>query len=439
MVALMRASLSYFACWVSTCCFLTAAAQTTAKNTAADDALLDRMIATNVLTTPGAAPFHAILEITSEASSSTEHHGRIEVFWEEPSSYSLTVETPEFGQTLIVSGDKVQETDRGDFYPGWVRDFVAALLDPMARAKDLRGHPNAYGDVPAAAFYCIKRDDRHNGITDDLTFAQVCYNKSLGQSLANILDFTHYLSLENFSPFHGKLIARTYHVSTLDDTNLQGVLTTLEDWNPDKTQLTITSPTAPSGRILTSFVSMATGESLLQSSPQDVRWPPVREGRLDGYLIAHVITDLTGQVREASPYHTDDNRELTSFVKQVALQYKFKPFLVDGVPYQLETPLLIHFTTTQGEPIPDLDDAQTRKLVSGCELPHRISDPASAGQQIEIIFSVSPDGHLGTLGSSDRKIPVLTLFQKFRGCTFGIYSQNGKATQYRAHLSVTAQ
>jgi hypothetical protein len=418
---------------------MSAFSQTPTMSTEAADALLDHMIATNVLTTPGAPPFHAILEISSEASSATEHHGRIEVFWADQASYYLKLETPEFGQTLIVNGDKVQESDRGDFFPGWVRDFVAALLDPMARAKDLRGHPNADSDDPAFAYFCITRDDRLNGITDDLTYARVCYKKSLGTNLSYTLDFTHYLGLESFSSFHEKSIARTYHVSTRDDTKLQGVLTTLEDWKPDSAQLTITNPTPPSGRILTSFVSIATGESLLQSAPKGVHWPPVREGRLDGYLIVHAITNRTGQVREASPYHSDDNRELEPYVQQVALQYKFKPLLVDGVPRQMETPLLIHFTTTSGEPIPELNDGQTRNLITGCDLPHKISDPASAGQQIEIIFNVSEGGHMGTVGSSDRKIPVLSLFRQFQSCKFGVYSQNGKPTQYHAHLSVKAQ
>jgi hypothetical protein len=435
-IRVLLSGLAYLAC---ACCVVSAPAQTPATNTDAADALLDHMIATNVLTTPGAPPFHAILEINSEASSATEHHGRIEVFWADPTSYYLKLETPEFGQTLIVHGDEVQESDRGDFFPGWAQDFVAALLDPMARAKDLRGHPNAYSDFPAAVYYCIKRDDRRNGITDDLTFAQVCYKKSLGSNLSYTLDFTHYLGVENFGPFHEKSIARTYHVSIRDDTRLQGALTTLEDWKPDSTQLTITNPTAPSDRILTSVVSTATADSLLRSAPKDVHWPPVREGRLDGYLIVHAITDRTGQVREASPYFSDDNRELEPFVKQVALQYKFKPFLVDGVTRQLEMPLRIHFTTTAGEPIPELDDAQTRKLITGCNLPHKISDPASAGQQIEIIFRVSEGGHMGTVGSSDRKIPVLNLFREFQSCRFGIYSQNGKPTQYHAHLSVKAQ
>jgi hypothetical protein len=431
--------LNGLALWACVCWLVSAPAQTPATSTDAADALLDHMIAANVLTTPGAPPFHAILEISSEASSATEHHGRIEVLWADPTSYYLKLETPEFGQTLIVNGDKVQESDRGDFYPGWVQDFVEALLDPMARAKDLRGHHIAWRDNKAFLDFCVKRDDRPNGITDDLTFAEICYKKALGTNLSYTLDFTHYLSVENFSAFHEKQIAHTYHVSTRDDTRLLGVLTTLEDWKPDSTQLTIRDPTPPSGRILTSLVSTATEESLLESAPKDVHWPPVREGRLEGNLIVHAITDRTGQVREATPYNSDDNRELEPFVQQVALQYKFKPFLVDGAPRQLEMPLVLHFTTTSADPIPELDDAQTRNLITGCDLPHNISDPVSAGQQIEIIFKVSEDGHMATVGSSDHKIPVLSLFREFASCKFGIYSQNGKPTQYHAHLSVKAQ
>ena len=46
---------------------------------------------------------------------------------------------------------------------------------------------------------------------------------------------------------------------------------------------------------------------------------------------------------------------------------------------------------------------------------------------------------MGTVGSSDHKIPVLSLFREFQNCRFGIYSQNGKPTQYHAHLSLNAQ
>jgi hypothetical protein len=245
--------------------------------------------------------------------------------------------------------------------------------------------------------------------------------------------------LENYGPFHDKSIARTYHVSNHDQTRLRGDLTTLEDWKPDNAQLSITNPTPPSDRILTTIVSTATEQSLLQSSPVNVHWPSVREGKLDGYLIVHAITDRTGQVREAATYNSDANQELGPFARQIALQYKFRPLLVDGAPRQMEMPLVLHFTTTSGDPSPELDDAQARKLITGCDLPHKISDSASAGQEIEIIFKVQENGHMQTVGSSDRKIPVLNLLREFQSCHFGTYSPNGKPTAYHAHLSVRAQ
>ena len=167
---------------------------------------------------------------------------------------------------------------------------------------------------------------------------------------------------------------------------------------------------------------------------------PVRLTALgQGPGMPRVQADRTGQVREAAPYNSDGNQELAPFVSQIALQYKFKPLLVDGAARQMEMPLVLHFTTTSGEPIPELDDAQTRKLITGCDLPHKVSDPASTGQQIEIIFKVHENGHMETVGSSDRKIPVLSLFREFQNCKFGIYSSNGKPTPYHAHLSVKAQ
>jgi hypothetical protein len=101
----------------------------------------------------------------------------------------------------------------------------------------------------------------------------------------------------------------------------------------------------------------------------------------------------------------------------------------------MEMPLVLHFTTKLANPIPELDDAATRKIITGCHLPKKIEDPASAGQQTFIQFQVQTDGHLMTLGSSDCKIPVMTLFQRFHDCHFGQYTQNGVPTMDHAKLA----
>ena len=415
---------------------LCAQMQFTPPQMISSDEALDRAVKNNILTLNG-SPFHAVLEIAPLKEDDPGFKGRVEVFWENQQKYRLVLESPAFGQTLVVNGEHVMETNRGDFYPNWLHGFVTALMDPMPRLKDLRGRPDRVAVGPKT-FSCVRRDDKTNGITDQVTWAQICFGGDDAQ-LQFVMDFTYNMEFHDFKKFEKKQIARTYVSGAGDHARLQGILTTLEKWQPDEALLAVTSPTAPSDRILTTLVSTLTEESMVESAPKDVAWPEVRSGKAEGYMIVQAVTDRNGQVRETSK-HNSDNGGLESFGREVALRYKFKPLVVDGVPQQMVMPLVLHFTTKiGGDPIPDLDDATTRKMITGCSLPHEIKDPASAGQQIIITFFVWEDGKLGTLGSSDRKIPVPTLFEQFRECHFQPYLQNGKPTVYNAHMTVTAR
>lgn len=102
-------------------------------------------------------------------------------------------------------------------------------------------------------------------------------------------------------------------------------------------------------------------------------------------------------------------------------------------------PLVLHFTTKLGDPIPEFDDATARKMISGCTLPHEISDPPSSGQQIIIQFQVHEDGGLMTVGASDRKISVFSLYKQFHDCHFQTLSRNGQPTAYHANVTMTAK
>jgi hypothetical protein len=401
------------------------------------DEALDRAVKKNVLTSDG-PPFHAVLEIAEIKNADPAFKGHVELFWEGKRKYRLVLDSPDFGQTLIVNGDQVMETNRGDFYPNWLSSFVTALMDPMPRLKDLRGRGGKVAVGPNMSYSCTNRDDRPNGITDQMTWAQVCFNGDEPQ-LQFAIDFTYNMEFHDFKKFGKKQIARSYVSGTGDHARLQGTLTTLEEWKPDEGLLAVTNATAPADRILTTLVSTLTEESMLESAPKDVVWPKMREGKTDGYMIVQATTDRTGQVRETSK-HNSDNPGLESFGREVALKYKFKPLMVNGAPQQMVMPLVLHFTTTLGaDPLPELDDATTRKMVTGCSLPDQISDPASSGQKIVITFSVQDDGGLMTLGSSDRKIPVPTLYQQFHSCHFPQYKVNGKATAYHANMTVTAR
>ncbi|RSL16968.1 hypothetical protein EDE15_2495 [Edaphobacter aggregans] len=384
------------------------------------DAALTRALKASSLTYEG-KPFHAVMEIGAAGS---EYSGRLEVWWADQSKYRMVLTSPKFNQQKVVNGDKVFEKNDGDYYPRWLENFVSAVLDPVPMAKNFRTQG------PQVSENCLKHEDRPAGITDELTFEVVCL-KSTEPVLDYVLTFYDFMEFKDVKEFESKKIARTYETRVLDFKPVVGRLATLEGLTdlPDA-MLMISDATPFEQRTSTAFVSTLKEESLVEKAPE-IKWPSVREGKTEGYMIVYARTDRTGQVRETAK-HNSDNPGLESFGMEQALNYKFKPLVVDGVPVQMEMPLVLHFKTRLSDPIPELDDATTRKLITGCSLPHEVKDPASAGQNIVITFQVQDDGGLMTLGSSDRKISVMSLFQQFRGCHFAQYKQNGKPTAYHA-------
>jgi len=391
------------------------------------DTALNRALKSSSLAFEG-KPFHAVMEI---GTAGTEYSGRVEVWWADQSKYRLVLTSPKFSQEKVVNGDRVFEKNDGDYYPRWLENFVLAVLDPVPIAQNFRIQG------PQVSENCLKHEDRPGGITDELTFEVVCL-KSTEPALDYVLTFYYFMEFKDWKEFGSKNIARSYETRVLDFKPVAGRLITLEELTdpPDET-FAIADVTPLEQQTSTKFVSTLKEESLVEKAPE-IKWPGVREGKTEGYMIVYARTDRTGQVRETAK-HNSDNPGLESFGMEQALNYKFKPLIVDGVSVQMEMPLVLHFKTTLSDPIPELDDATTRKLITGCSLPHEVKDPASAGQKIVITFQVQDDGRLMTLGSSDRKIPVMSLFQQFRGCHFAPYEQNGKPTAYHANLTVTAR
>jgi hypothetical protein len=401
------------------------------------DEVLDRVLKKNVLT-HGGKPFHAILDLR-EQKGDPAYAGRIEVFWAAEKQYKLILTSRDFDQTLIVNGAQVQEQDRGDFYPGWFNNFVTALLNPMPRLRDIEGLHQAIAIGPQM-HSCLNRNDKTNGITNDLTWASVCFSGD-APTLDFAIDFTYNMEFHDFARFGKKQIARRYVSGAGDHARIDGTLTTLEELkSPDATLFAITQPTPPAGRILTTLVSTRQEESMVQSKPQDLQWPDPHEGRLSGFMIVQAVTDRTGQVRETSK-HNSDNAEMESYGRLMALQYKFHPLVIDGVAQQMEMPLVIRFEAAKLTPYRVFNDAETRQLVRGCTLPKEVSDPASSGKTITIGLVVVEDGGISEVGASDGKVPSPALYRDLglHSCHFDPYLENGRPSRFRASFDVVAK
>lgn len=327
-----------------------------------DDAL-ERASEASSLTYHG-SPFHLVLAIEQPSDPGSPFQGTVEVYWASANRYRTIVKSRTFEQTRTVDGDRVEEQDTGGFYPSWLRNYLVAIMDPLPRAAEFRGNASPVMLGSNISRSCVSRDDRTKGITDMMTWAEICFEGSEPR-IESAMDFTYFMEYGDYQPFGKKQIARSYTDYTDDNEKVIGRVTKLEPLRPgDEAMLAVKIPTPPDGRIETRFVSMATNQAMVDNVPA-IQWPPVREGKTEGNMIVHVVTDRTGQVREAYK-HNSDNPGTEDFGVQQAMRYKFKPLIVDGAAVQMETPLVLHFSTTQGTPLPVVTGGDFDKYASGC-------------------------------------------------------------------------
>ncbi|WP_263385718.1 hypothetical protein [Granulicella arctica] len=391
---------------------------------------IDRALKSSSLTEDG-KPFHALMEIGAQGPYS----GQIEAWWLSPTKYRLAIASPKFTQIKVVNGDQVQEKDEGDYYPRWLENFALALLNPLPMANNFRGGAVMVGAQLTQS--CLRRDDRPSGITDQMTWGQICFSGSEPR-LSYILTFNDSMEFKDWKGFGKKQIARTYQTDVLDYQPVIGRLTKLEELKkPDDAMLTITASTPADQRISTSMVSTPKEESLVEQAP-NIQWPTVREGKTDGYMIVYARTDRTGQVRETAK-HNSDQPGLESFGMEQALRYKFKPLMVNGVAEQMEMPLVLHFTSQLADPLPILSVVDMKKQMVSCDvgaLPPR----TGKGIVVTIRISVNEAGKVTGMGpvGSGKGTDWMAAMSKLESCRFAPYVVNGKATYYKGDVELTA-
>jgi hypothetical protein len=98
-------------------------------------------------------------------------------------------------------------------------------------------------------------------------------------------------------------------------------------------------------------------------------------------------------------------------------------------------PLIIQFKTTLSNAIPEADDTWIRGNVH-CTLPTTVSRPESAvGKQVVVTLRILANGKIVGVQGGDLELASSLL----KGtCRFPTVMQNGKPSDYLAHLKVTA-
>ncbi|HEV2490879.1 MAG TPA: energy transducer TonB [Candidatus Acidoferrales bacterium] len=294
---------------------------------------------------PGAAPFHLKTQTTSAYNFGIDLTADIEEYWVSPEKWRRTIHAPGFDQTIIVNGKSRFEQDSADYYPIWLQDIVTAIFDVVP--------PQTLTEIASLNDTVSLADgnDRvgyHPTSTDGKVFSTwsgaIDFESNSGL-LNNIFTMSFDAVYSEYKPFHGKQIARaieTFPPVPRGDVNTR--ITELSDLRDvDESLFSIPHP-SPTGQELRSVYVPEVEYRKLAIAPPAMNWPPLKIRPTSGTLATIIVTDRSGKVRD-SRFIIADNMNIEASAIELVKQWHFKPYLVDGVPVQVETTMTFAFNT----------------------------------------------------------------------------------------------
>ena len=417
------------------CCFADHTVSALDKTLSLGDAAASA-VKQSQLTLPGAEPFHLTASITNAANPASEYKATIEESWLSPKHWRRTIESSEFSQTLVVDDDKTSETDRGDYYPLWLRDMVTAIFDPLPMAQQLqhfRGAVTLPGDSDTS--YSCANFAVPSGVPparSNLAYA-FCFSGKSGR-LQDVLTPGYKAHFEDYQRFNGRMVARRITADFAPDVKLQAQITRLEAALPTGRELfTVDQPT-PAAQLLNSQeVAEATARNIAVAAPP-VAWPTVREGKTSGVLSVYISVDKLGEVREVWALQSD-NPELNAAARRQIMQWRFQPYQ-NGVPMQMESALTFAFQTKMGTPISLLSNAEARKLATHVVEPRVPRRKADGKKTFTLRIRVDEHGNLVRILNPKNAPPALYAAgeKALRQWRFRPYLRDGKPDLFDADI-----
>jgi outer membrane biosynthesis protein TonB len=331
------------------------------------------------LTLEGSSPFHLKATITNTENPGSDYRATIEESWLSPRKWRRTIESPQFSEVLVVDGDKISETDRGDYYPFWLHDLVTAIFEPLPMEQQLQSFKGAV-TLPSdseSSYSCLNFAVP-SGVPpaqSNIAYA-FCFRGKNGVVQA-VVTPGYKAQFEDYQPFKNRRVARRIVEDLAPDVKLEARITALDDnVVADRALFSVEQPTPPGEQLKNQQVGEATARSIAVAAPA-LTWPPVREGKTSGTVSLYVSVDKLGRVREAWPL-ASDNPEVTPAARNQVMEWRFQPY-VNGGPMQMESILTFAFTAAKGAPIPLLSNSQARKLAAHVVEPHVARGQAARG------------------------------------------------------------
>ncbi|MGA2218258.1 MAG: hypothetical protein ABSG51_09240 [Terracidiphilus sp.] len=402
----------------------------------------------SLLTGPNGKPFHIRISVTEPENPQSPYQGTIEEWWVSKDQWRREV-TAKNGmhQTIVVSNGAHTESDQGDYFPLWLRNFVNAAFDPLPNGIesafaasgatiDQITMPDGRKSMPCARF---KVKVGHDQTAIDF-FTNVCFDN---EAHLQFFDFPGYgMEFHDFRPFGKTSVARELADDPESGTHLVGKVQVLEDESKADTPALFKHLPTDDNRFRSVAVSTPQLEKMIASIPPPV-WPSVRSGHLEGNVSVYLSIDTHGNIREDWPL-TGDNGEIHDFLRDQAVQWKVKPAVdSSGAPVQVEGSISFHFQTHIGKPLPVVTGDDIPKQLLNCTYNPKLSAGLlPKGTTFEIKVGIDQNG--SEAGASFH-VPPSVPWSVVAGtgltdshCRFKPFLEDGKPTFYSIEFIFTA-
>ncbi len=299
----------------------------------------------STLAEPGEPPFHLKLIAKDTTMGNPEYDAEVEVWWATPDKWRRSVKSPAFTQIAIQNGTRYYESNSdSDYLPFWLDELIRGSIEP----------------IPVAALATVSADEDRpgcgnwevtHGSGDEMfsSYASVCFNSD--GTARQILAEPVALELAAYQRFGNKKVARQLSVGPGDRSEITATVTELEPlekWQPSGSGTPVSELfDAPRDTGLASrvrFVSVPESALTPADSPArpQLTWPSSYTFPVNGVIAIRVQIDRAGNIREF-PSAISKNQAINAGAVAQIKNWKFKPYVVDGSPVEVETTLVVPF------------------------------------------------------------------------------------------------
>jgi len=392
-----------------------------------------RAIQQSQITLPGSRPFHLKAEIIETTNPASPFQAKVQEYWISPDKWRRTIESPTFLQTLVVNGDKISEKDTGDYFPWWLNELITAMFDPL-HGLAIPAQVSSQTGKPAASRFSIVCTD----VRTEADRWNLCIdpNRVLLTSVVSI-NTGYGVEFSDFRDFGEKKVPRQIVSNPESGTTIRATITQLVELRePDEQMFAIEHSTPPQDRI----VSVRIDQDVLKKSSSngmEINWPATGGGPATGGCAVYVSADRAGRIREVWPGGCD-NAGLQDPLRQMVMKWQLKPAMADEVPVQVESRLTFAFNTqVNPNPLPELSDAEARKLATKVVEPAFAPRSGARGSEIIVQISVDETGKLaGVQNTHNLKTSVFVAAYSALGqWRFKPYIKDGKPEYFHANIT----